>query len=68
MLLQALPVDLTEIGLDVEEVKARAARGEPPASGPFVRWDLHRWDGWGVGGWERDDSPRTDAGSIDRLE
>lgn len=35
MLLPALPVDLTEIGLDVEEVRARAARGEPPASGGF---------------------------------
>lgn len=43
MLLPALPVDLSESGLDVEEVAARAARGEPPASGTCVGM-------WGVGG------------------
>ena len=36
MLLPALPVDLSESGLDVEAVRARAARGEPPASGMCV--------------------------------
>lgn len=58
MLLPALPVDLSESGLDVEEVAARAARGEPPASGTCVGmwvwgavrsmcWLIHGWmDGW----------------------
>lgn len=39
MLLPALPVDLTGTGLNVEEVRARAAQGEPPASGGQLKWD-----------------------------